>query len=86
MQRGVTRCGLVLREGFSLTLWGLGIGLALALATGQLLSGMLYQVSATDPAVFVGAPLVLMLVSLLACYIPARRAAAVNTMVALRYE
>jgi predicted permease len=89
MALGATRrdaVRLVLREGFSLTFWGLGIGLALALMAGQLLSGMLYQVSATDPAVFVGAPLVLALVSILACYVPARRAATVNTMVALRYE
>jgi predicted permease len=89
MALGATRrdaVRLVLREGFSLTFWGLGIGLALALMAGQLLSGMLYQVSATDPAVFVGAPLVLALVSVLACYVPARRAATVNTMVALRYE
>jgi predicted permease len=89
MALGATRrdaVRLVLRDGFSLTLWGLGIGLALALMAGQLLSGMLYRVSATDPAVFLGAPLVLALVSVLACYVPARRAATVNTMVALRYE
>jgi predicted permease len=78
--------GLVLREGLYLTLWGIGIGLALALAAGQLLGGMLYQVSSTDPSVFIVTPLVLTVVSLLACYVPARRAAMVNTMVALRYE
>jgi putative ABC transport system permease protein len=77
---------LVLREGMTLTVCGLAIGFVLALGVGQLLSGMLYQVSAIDPAVFLGAPLVLLLVSLLACYVPARRAAAVNTMSALRYE
>jgi putative ABC transport system permease protein len=89
MALGATRrdaVRLVLREGFSLTLSGLGIGLVLALMTGQLLSSMLYRVSATDPAVFVVTPLVLMVVSLLACYVPARRAATVNTMVALRHE
>jgi len=89
MALGATRrdaVRLVLREGMTLTVWGLGIGLVLAFGVGQLLSGMLYQVSAVDPAVFLGAPLVLMLVSLLACYVPARRAAMVNTMVALRYE
>jgi ABC-type antimicrobial peptide transport system permease subunit len=78
--------GLVLREGLVLTLWGIGIGLALALAAGQLLGGMLYQVSSTDLTVFIVTPLVLTVVSLLACYVPARRAAMVNTMVALRYE
>jgi ABC-type antimicrobial peptide transport system permease subunit len=78
--------GLVLREGLGLTAWGIGIGLALALAAGQLLGGMLYQVSSTDPTVFVVTPLVLTVVSLSACYVPARRAAMVNTMVALRYE
>ena len=77
---------LVLREGLYLTSWGIGIGLALALGAGQLLSSLLYKVSATDPMVFVGTPLVLALFSLLACYLPARRAAMVNTMVALRYE
>jgi ABC-type lipoprotein release transport system permease subunit len=58
----------------------------LALGVGQLLSSLLYEVSATDPIVLVTTPLVLVLFSALACYLPARRAAAVNTMVALRYE
>jgi putative ABC transport system permease protein len=77
---------LVLREGVYLTLWGIGVGLALALLVGQLLSSMLYKVSATDPVVFAGASAVLALISFLACYVPARRAAMVETMVALRYE
>jgi predicted permease len=77
---------LVLREGLVLTLWGIGFGLVLAYMAGQVLSSMLYRVSATDPAVFLGAPLVLALISLLACYIPARRAATVNVMDALHYE
>jgi predicted permease len=86
---GATRrdaISLVLREGLYLTLWGLVIGLALAFLAGQALSSLLYEVSSTDPVVFVTAPLVLALFSLLACYVPARRAATVNTMVALRYE
>jgi ABC-type lipoprotein release transport system permease subunit len=47
---------------------------------------MLYKVSSTDPVVFLGAPLVLGLISLVACYVPARRAAAVNVLDALHYE
>ncbi len=86
---GATRddaIGLVLRDGLYFTLWGVGIGLALALVAGQLLSSMLYKVSSTDPLVFGSATFVLVLFSLLACYLPARRAAEVNPMVALRCE
>lgn len=77
---------LVLREGLALTAVGTAIGLALSLALGRLLAGMLYQVSGTDPVVLLGAPLLLGIVSLLACYVPARRAARVQPMVALRAE
>ena len=89
MALGATRrdaSGLVLRDGLSVTLWGVGLGLLLAFLAGQALAGMLYKVSSTDPVVFIGAPLILTLVSLLACYVPARRAATVSTMTALRYE
>jgi ABC-type antimicrobial peptide transport system permease subunit len=77
---------MVLKEGLWLTLWGAGIGLALAAAAGRLLSSMLYEVSPTDALVFGSAPLLLTAVSLLAAYIPARRAARIDPMVALRYE
>jgi len=77
---------LVLREGVALTLAGAAAGLGLSLMLGKLLSGMLYQVSAIDPVVFLGAPAILGAVSLLACYLPARRASRVDPMIALRYE
>ena len=77
---------LVLREGLALTAIGTAIGLVLSLALGRVLSGMLYHVSGADPLVLVAGPLVLGAVSLLACYVPARRAARVEPMVALRAE
>src|ERR1700733_12611708 len=78
--------GMILREGMRVTLVGVGIGLVLALILGKLLSGFLYEVRAVEPLVLLAAPLVLAAVSLLACYFPARRAARVDPMTALRYE
>lgn len=77
---------MILVEGFHLTLTGVGIGLLLALGLGKLLSGFLYEVSAVDPLVLTIAPLFLTFTSLVACYIPARRAARIDPIVALRYE
>lgn len=77
---------LILREGLWVTLLGIGIGWTIALGVAQLLSSMLYEVSATDPAVFLGAALSLAAAALLACYIPARRAARVDPMQSLRAE
>ena len=77
---------LVLREGLVLTLAGVGIGFLLTLAAGRLLASMLYEVSGNDPVVLSSAPLVLATVSVAACYLPARRAARVDPIVALRYE
>jgi len=77
---------LVLREGLSLTAVGLGFGVLLAAVAGRLLSGLLYGVSPLDPLVFALAPLFLAAAALLACYFPARRAAKVDPMVALRCE
>ncbi|MEE8585053.1 MAG: FtsX-like permease family protein [Acidobacteriota bacterium] len=77
---------LVLRECLKLTLAGSLLGLALALAVAQLIAGFTYNVEPTDAAVFLSAPLILTAVSLLACYLPARRAARVDPAVALRNE
>jgi predicted permease len=77
---------LVLRQGLILTLVGIGIGLALALAVTRVMSSLLFGVDATDPATYAAIVPVLAAVSLLACYIPARRATRIDPLVALRYE
>jgi putative ABC transport system permease protein len=77
---------LVLRRGMTLAFGGVAIGVTASLALTQLMKTLLFDVSTTDPLTFAGIPLLLASVALLACLIPARRAAKVDPMAALRYE
>ncbi len=77
---------LVLRQGMTPALAGAALGLAGAWAMTRLISGLLFEVNATDPATFAAVTLLLLAIALLACWIPARRAAKVDPMIALRCE
>jgi predicted lysophospholipase L1 biosynthesis ABC-type transport system permease subunit len=86
---GATRdrvVGMVIRQGLLLTLIGTAVGLAGAAALTRFLRGLLFAVSATDPVTFIVVPAVLVVVALLACAIPARRAVAVDPATAIRSD
>jgi predicted permease len=77
---------MVLRQGTRLTLLGVAIGIGAALVLTRLMTHLLYGVTAQDPLTLLAVAALLILVALLACYLPARRATLVDPMVALRYE
>jgi ABC-type antimicrobial peptide transport system permease subunit len=78
--------GMVLGEGLRLTAVGLSVGLFGAFAAGRVLTSRLFDVGAADPLTLGVVSALLVVVGLLACYLPARRATKVDPMVALRYE
>ena len=77
---------MILTEGLKLVAVGVALGIAAALLLTKLLEGMIYGVSMRDPLIFVAVNLLLVTVSLAACYVPARRAMRVDPLIALRYE
>jgi predicted permease len=78
--------GMILKEGAILGAFGVGAGVIAAFALTRVMRGLLYQVSASDPWTFLAVALALVAITLIACYIPARRALHVEPLVALRYE
>ncbi|PYV77591.1 MAG: ABC transporter permease, partial [Acidobacteria bacterium] len=77
---------MVLGQGLRTVLVGVVLGVAGSLALTRAIQSLLFGITATDPLTFIAVILLLVTVALLACYIPARRAAKVDPMVALRYE
>jgi ABC-type antimicrobial peptide transport system permease subunit len=77
---------LIMRQGLFVTGIGLAIGIGAALAAARLLSSLLYGIRPDDPATVVVVVAGMTVVTMLACYIPARRAMRVNPVIALRYE
>jgi predicted permease len=84
--RSVDVLWLVILQGMRLILFGLAIGMVASFTLSRVMSQLLFEVSATDPATFAGVAFALASAALLACYLPARRAAKVDPMIALRHE
>jgi len=77
---------LMLRQGVKLALAGLILGIPTALAVSRVLGSLLYGISATDPRVFTAASFAVLFVAIVACYVPARRAASIDPLAALRRQ
>jgi putative ABC transport system permease protein len=77
---------MVLGQGLVFTGIGIGVGLGIAFFASRVLSGFVIGVSPHDPAIFMGVPVILAVVMLAACWLPARRAAAIDPLLALRQE
>lgn len=84
--RGVDVWRLILGQGLKVVALGVVVGLIAALALARVMTSLLFGITATDPLTFAGVALLLVIVALLACFVPARRAAKVDPMIALRAE
>ncbi len=78
--------GLVLKQGFTLSILGVGVGLAIGLGGSRVLSSALFETPPTDPVVFGSAAAILIAVAAVASWLPARRAARLDPLVALRHD
>jgi putative ABC transport system permease protein len=78
--------GEVMREGMRLALLGLIAGIAGAFGVGRILASLLHEVKPGDPLIFIATAVLLAAVAMIACYVPARRAARLDPMTALRHE
>jgi putative ABC transport system permease protein len=77
---------LFIKQGMTLVMVGVGLGLSGAFALTRVMTSLLFAVGAKDPLTFAAVAVLLSLIALLACYIPARRAAHVDPLIALRHE
>jgi putative ABC transport system permease protein len=84
--RGSDLCNLVLLQGMSPVVLGWFVGVAAALVASRVMRSLLFGVTAQDPLTIMSVTFVVLVTAALACYIPARRAARIDPMVALRYE
>jgi putative ABC transport system permease protein len=84
--RGIDVSKLVVRQGMTLALIGMAVGLIAASALTRVMKNLLFEVSAADPLTFISVTLLLGLIALIACYLPARRATRVDPLIALRHE
>ena len=78
--------GMMIGYGIRLSGLGLVVGIGGALALRRVLAGLVFEVSTADPLIYAAVAVLMVAVSLLACYVPARRAARVDTLIALRWE
>jgi ABC-type antimicrobial peptide transport system permease subunit len=77
---------LIVGQGMLLALCGIGVGLLAAFGLTRVLASLLFGVTPTDAMTFIATPLLLAVVAMLACYLPARRATKVDPLVAMRHE